>query len=88
MSITLGEKRGKGFWKLNTAFLEDKEYIKLINETIINTVTTSPNENPQLLLCKISKINKRTVSITYAIRMSELRWSERSLLNEISKLEQ
>ena len=50
-------KRGPGFWKLNTSYLNDPDYVQLIKNTIIQTVRDNEGANAKLLWdtmkCKI-----------------------------------
>ena len=50
-------KRGPGFWKLNTSYLTDTDYIQLIKDTIMQTVRDNEGANSKLLWdtmkCKI-----------------------------------
>ena len=49
-------KHGKGFWKLNTSLLYDKDYVTLIKDTIKDTLKTyarpdsEPDENSLLTI--------------------------------------
>ena len=54
---TNDNKRGPGFWKLNTSYLNDTDYTHLIKDTILQTVRDNEGANAKLLWdtmkCKI-----------------------------------
>ena len=65
--------RGRGFWKLNTSFLKDEEYIKKIQSIITQTKdkyaldnTATPNLLWEMIKMKIREksINQSNVSKT------------------------
>ena len=59
--------RGKGFWKLNTSFLNDPEYISLIQSTIQETQNKYANDdyiNPYLMW-EMLKLKVRERSIKF-----------------------
>ena len=43
--ITNTNPRGRGFWKLNTSFLNDKEYVNQIKETIAKVSQEYESDN-------------------------------------------
>ena len=81
--------RGPGFWKLNSHFLKDLEYINLIKETI-NEVSNEYKEDKTvdaILLWDVMKI--RANSIKYAKQQkAKQKQTEKTLETEILKLEQ
>ena len=60
--------RGPGFWKLNTSFLSDSEYINLIKTTITEVANEYQNntEVDAVLLWDTMKMQIRSKSIQYA----------------------
>ena len=68
-SITIGlvpflQVRGKSYWKFNS-LLVDKDYVKLVKETILNTAEMNPNfEN--MLLWEVIKNQIRGNTIQYS----------------------
>ena len=83
--------RGPGFWKLNTHFLKDLEYINLIKE-IINEVSNDYKEDETVdavLLWDVMKMQIRANSIKYAKEQkAKQKQTEKTLETEILKLEQ
>ena len=71
ITLSLGTKtnpRGPGFWKLNSHFLKDLEYINLIKETI-NKVSKEYKEDESedaILSWDVMKMQIRASSIKYA----------------------
>ena len=62
--------RGPGFWKLNTSFLLDEEYVGLIKKTITDVANEYANNNEMgvILLWDTMKIQIRLSSLNYARR--------------------
>ena len=83
--------RGPGFWKLNTHFLKDLEYVNLIKE-IINEVSNDYKEDETVdavLLWDVMKMQIRANSIKYAKEQkAKQKQTEKTLETEILKLEQ
>ena len=70
-------QHGKGFWKLNTSLLYDKDYVTLIKDTIKDTLKTyarhdsEPDENSLLtishqMFLEMLKLNIRGNTISFA----------------------
>ena len=82
--------RGPGFWKLNSHFLKDLEYINLIKETI-NEVSNDYKEDETvdaILLWDVMKMQIRANSIKYAKQQkAKQKHTEKTLETEILKLE-
>ena len=59
---------GPGFWKLNTSFLLESEYVNLIKETINEVANDSKNDNKvdSVLLWDTMKLQIRSSSLHYA----------------------
>lgn len=88
--ITKTNPRGPGFWKLNTHFLTDLEYVNLIKETLIEVSREYENhtEVDAILLWDMIKMKIRANSIIYAKRQkSRFKQNEAILEQEISALE-
>ena len=62
--------RGPDFWKLNTSFLLDEEYVGLIKKTIIEVANEYANDNEidAILLWDTMKMQIRSSSLNYARR--------------------
>ena len=60
--------RGPGFWKLNTSFLLDSEFIELIKKTIDEVAMENRNNDDvdAVLLWDTMKIQIRSSSLKYA----------------------
>ena len=59
--------RGPNFWKMNNAYLKDKNYINLINETIDNCLSElSNNATSHQTLWHYCKVLIKEKSINYA----------------------
>ena len=89
-------KKGKTFWKFNNSLLKDKEYIKIVNETIelvkdqYNTDIPRSNNfsiNDQLFLdVLLMEIRGKTISYaTY--KKKQISTQEKKLITEIEELE-
>lgn len=77
--------RGKGFWKLNTSFLNDPEYIRLIQSTIQETQNEYANDdyiNPNLMW-EMLKLKVRERSIKFGAT-KKMRMAKKQ--NEIGQL--
>ena len=61
--------RGPGFWKLNTSFLLDSEFIELIKKTIDEVAIENRNNDDvdAVLLWDTMKMQIRSSSLKYAI---------------------
>ena len=93
ITLSLGTKtnpRGPGFWKLNSHFLKDLEYINLIKETI-NKVSNDYKEDESvdaILLWDVMKMQIRASSIKYAKQQkAKQKRTEKTLETEILMLE-
>ncbi|KAL9962757.1 hypothetical protein ACROYT_G031895 [Oculina patagonica] len=87
---TKSNPRGPGFWKMNSLFLKDLEYINLIKETI-NEVSNDYKEDDTvdaILLWDVMKMQIRANSIKYAKQQkTKQKQTEKTLETEILKLE-
>ena len=68
LEIIDNEDRGCSFWKLNSSYLLDTEYKKLIVNAIDETTETFKNINDKSLLWELIKSRVRTESIQYGIK--------------------
>ena len=82
---TTENKRGPGFWKFNCSLLQDDNYIKLIKETIQETITDNPNTEPPLLWDTV-KCKVRGVSINYSSRKAKANKEFHELEQKINDL--
>ena len=82
--------RGRGFWKLNTSLLKEKEYLNLIKTTIDQTKSEYQSDNSvnPALLWDMIKMKVREKSISYATAKNHKTKSREDILfKEISRLE-
>ena len=83
--------RGPGFWKLNTSFLLDEEYVGLIKKTITDPANECVNNNKiyAILLWDTMKIQIRSSSLNYARRKNKaiMKSLESKLESEILSLQ-
>ena len=81
--------RGPGFWKLNTSFLLDSEYIELIKKTIDEVAEEYRNNDDvdAILLWDTMKMQIRSSSLKYAReRKAKIKSKENTLESDISSL--
>ena len=81
--------RGPGFWKLNTSFLLDSEYIELIKKTIDEVAEEYRNNDDvdAVLLWDTMKMQIRSSSLKYAReRKAKIKSKENTLDSDISSL--
>ena len=82
--------RGPGFWKLNTSFLTEIDYVNKIKTTVIEVQNEYKKENliDDSLLWEMIKMKIREVSLRYAkIKKANIKNKEAELEAEISCLE-
>ena len=82
--------RGPGFWKLNTSFLSDSEYINLIKTTITEVANEYQNntEVDAVLLWDTMKMQIRSKSIQYAKhKRGKMKLTETNLESVITSLQ-
>ncbi len=78
-------KRGPGYWKLNSRLLEEAQYIDLIKTTIKDCMKVDFND--ARLLWEYIKVRVKAVSIKYGIeRAKNLKKYVNDIQNEIDKL--
>ena len=81
------QERGNGSWKFNNSLLKDKDYIKMVKDTIAQILTDNPFNNKSLLW-EFTKCKIRMETMIYAghkARCKNMR--EKEILNKLSKLE-
>jgi exonuclease III len=79
--------KGRGFWKLNTSLLRDKEYVDKINK-IITEETSNQQCSNQGLKWDTIKMIIRGYTISYSAHKAKLRrLHEKELKNDITKVE-
>ena len=66
------ERRGRGFWKLNTSLFHDQEYVTAINDCITESEIKYSQENDALKL-ELVKMEVANCSILYAKRKAKNR---------------
>ena len=82
--------RGPGFWKLNTSFLLESEYVNLIKETISEVANDYKNDNEvdSVLLWDTMKLQIRSSSLHYAKKKkAKMKSQETSLEVDILALQ-
>ena len=83
-------RRGRGFWKLNTSLLKEEEYLNLIKTTIYQTKNEYQSDNSvnPALLWDMIKMKVRKKSIAYATAKNyKSKSREDTLYKEMSGLE-
>ena len=93
LSSETQNNRGRGFWKLNTSLLHDKNYIHLINQTLDDELVRHNTMNDKGLKWDTLKMLVRSTTINYASNKARetKRYEEyiKKELNDITeKLEQ
>jgi len=84
------DRRGPGFWKLNTSFLLDEGYVGLIKYTITDVANEYLNNNEidAVLLWDTMKMQIRLSSLNYAGRKkAKMKSFELKLESEILSLQ-
>ena len=87
---TTTNPRGPGFWKLNTNFLTESEYVELIKKTIqdVSKEYKGHREVDKILFWDVLKMEIRAASIKYAkAKKSHSRQKEYILEKDISAIE-
>ena len=85
--ITNSNPRGRGFWTIITSFLNDKEYVNQIKETIteVSQEYESDNAVDNSLLWEMIKLKIRECSLKYAsIKKAKRKNTEAELEADIS----
>ena len=83
--------RGRGFWKLNTSFLSETEYVNQIKSTIAQTIDEYSQDNTvdPGLLWEMVKMKMREVSIKYGTtKKRNLRKEQEEIEISITSLEE
>ncbi|KAL9964015.1 hypothetical protein ACROYT_G027586 [Oculina patagonica] len=82
--------RGPGFWKLNSSFLGEMDYVNDIKSTIAETVTQYENDETvdEVLLWEMIKLQIRDTSIKYSkAKIRKMKNKEADIESEIAALE-
>ena len=76
--------RGWGFWKLNTSFLKETEYVSQIKTTIQKTKEEYANDDPvdPSLLWEMVKLKVRESSINFGIKEKKKMASEQNEMEQ------
>lgn len=81
-------RRGKGFWKLNTSLLKDEPYLTQIRECIRQCKENYKDLEDKRLVWDVTKCEIRAKTISYACHKSKLnKQMEKELTDRISELE-
>ena len=81
--------KGKGFWKLNTSLLRDRQYVEIINRLIEECTTKYNNIENKSLVWDIIKCEIRGQTISYAAhKAKENRKREEQLHNRLQQIEE
>jgi hypothetical protein len=64
-------ERGRGFWKLNTSLLKNKDFVNKINNTIDETVANHKELKNYGLLWDTVKMSIRGAAISYASHLAK-----------------
>jgi hypothetical protein len=81
--------KGRGFWKLNTSLLKDKNYVKKINATLDEEIENYKNMQNRRLAWYMIKMQVKSASISYATyKAKKTREYEKQLKNELDNLEE
>ena len=84
---TLLNVRGKGFWKFNSSYIRDPDYVNLVKQTISDTVEINQEANPDLLWDTI-KCQIRGASVKFCSRKKKSKDNILHVLeNKLTKLE-
>ncbi len=82
------QERGKGFWKLNTSLLSDKDYVDCMNVVLDNSIEKYQNEQPSMKL-ELIKTEIAGASIKYSFQKAKSRKNIIDALDKkIKRLEQ
>ena len=81
------QKRGEGYWKLNAAFLQDKEYINLIEAFLREWIAKLPDYVSIQLWWIQCKNWIKKITIDYATQQKQLRKRKISVLRKFLKAE-
>ena len=73
LNVSVKPKRGPGFWKFNNSLLEDKNYTKLISETLIKKKLEYNDISDKRVLWDIRKYEIQTCTISYAKKKAKVR---------------
>ena len=74
--------KGPGYWKFNSSYLHNKDYVDLIKMTIKNTATENAKLEDKGLIWDVVKMKIRAASIQFA---SAFKRNQRSIENELHK---
>ena len=68
-------KRGPGYWKLNTSLLTELDYVNMIKTVISDTIQEYQNDKEvdHILLWEVLKMKMRDASITYSAKRKRKR---------------
>ena len=73
IDLCLNNKKGKGYWKLNTTWLQDETYIKGIKSLIIDVTNEHKDLEDKGFVWDLIKINIKEFSIKFAIHMNKIK---------------
>lgn len=78
----IGKPRGKGYWKLNTKYLNDENYCQIINNCFDHTRQQYENVLNRRQIWDLCKYNFKTESIKYAISIKREESNAKAMLEK------
>ena len=72
-------ERGRGFWKLNTSLLKNKDFVNKINNTIDEAVAHHKGLKSYGLLWDTVKMSIRGASISYASHLAKRKRNKKKI---------
>jgi exonuclease III len=82
------DRRGKGFWKLNTSLLKDELYLKQMRDCISECKEKYNDLEDKRLLWDVTKCEIRSKTISYACHKSKInKQMEKELTDRVKELE-
>jgi len=75
-------KRGKGYWKMNTSILDDNEYRKSMETLIVNTFNEYDTILDKITLWEFLKVRIKHFTIEYSVSMASKKRSDVNMLED------
>ena len=81
--------RGKGYWKMNTKFLNDIKFVECMKSCIADAKNDAKNIRNNHDVWDYVKCRIRTTSISYSLKISkEIKNQEKNLIDRVTYLEE